>query len=141
MVLQYTYVADNPAKDPTMDDLVHQQIILYFKQTRYQIRSVLRIYIWLCGCAELQDLCTLTLPKLDHQLWSVRGEGVCEEYIRLSEASDDCHSIVVAQVPLPLPPLKAWAEDDAPAHSLVDPHALPPSEPHLVPRWRNKKNA
>ena len=52
---------------------------------------------------------SLTLPKLDHQLWIVREEGVSEEYIRLFEA------FVLAQVPLPLPPLlKALAEDNPP---------------------------
>jgi len=107
LVLDDPDVPDYLAEHTSLDDVVEKKVLLDLEDPGDEVGAVL-------GC--------LARHQLILELWAVGVEGVGQEEIRLLELPDDGHAVLVAEIPLPPPALKAGAED----HLLPDPLPLLP---------------
>jgi hypothetical protein len=107
LVLDDPDVPDYLAEHASLDDVVEKKVLLDLEDPGDEVGAVL-------GC--------LARHQLLLELWAVGVEGVRQEEIGLLELPDDGHAVLVAEIPLPPPSLKAGAEDDL----LADPLPLLP---------------
>ena len=107
LVLDDPDVPDYLAEHSSLDDVVEKKVLLDLEDPGDDVGAVL-------GC--------LARHQLLLELWAVGVEGVRQEEIGLLELPDDRHAVLVAEVPLPGPSLKAGAKD----HLLPDPLSLLP---------------